>query len=266
MLHTQISQARKGTRPRDDDGVIGSLGGFTIISTPTWGSGNQVWAHLRFDGVPVPAVRISETELGLTSDKPPVGLITRLENKLADLAADRDKVAEETSRIQAETERARAAVSAPFAHADELSRARAQSDRLADELSGEPSAVPPPAATASETPDASETGADPAGARTAAADLDPGQHASTAGAPDTAPRRPYRQHRRPGTNQPGTRTRHAARSRGDRPRPASPGPGSHAASATRRRPARGSSPPARRSQPAHAGTRPGRHRQPRRAG
>ena len=266
MLHTQISQARKGTRPRDDDGIIGSLGGFTIISAPTWGSGNQVWAHLRFDGVPVPAVRISETELGLTSDKPPVGLITRLENKLADLAADRDKIAEETSRIQAETERARAAVSAPFAHADELSRARAQSDRLADELSGEPSAVPPPAATASETPDASETGADPAGTRTAAADLDPRQHASTAGAPDTAPRRPYRQHRRPGTNQPGTRTRHAARSRGDRPRPASPGPGSHAASATRRRPARGSRPPARRSQPAHAGTRPGRPRQPRRAG
>ena len=90
--------------------------------------------------MPVPAVRISEAELDLAPGKPPVGLITRLENKLADLGADRDKVLQEISRIQAETERARAAVSAPFAHADELSRARAQSDRLAEELSGEPSA------------------------------------------------------------------------------------------------------------------------------
>ena len=169
LLHTQISQARKGTRPRDDDGVIGSLGGFTVISTPTWGSGNQVWAHLRFDGVPVPAVRISETELGLTPDKPPVGLIARLENKLADLGADRDKVLEEISRIQAETERARTAVSAPFAHADELSRARAQSDRLADELSGQPSAAPPPAPAVSETPDAGEAAPDRAAAQAAAA-------------------------------------------------------------------------------------------------
>ena len=185
MLHTQISQAKKGTRPRDDHGDIGTLGGFTIICTPTWGSGNQVWAHLRFDGVPVPAVRISETELGLAPDKPPVGLITRLENKLADLGADRDKVLEEISRIQAETERARTAVGAPFAHADELSRARAQSDRLAEELSGEPSA-PPPAPAAAETPDAGEAAPDPA-AHTAAADSDPGQHASAASPPGGDP-------------------------------------------------------------------------------
>ena len=97
------------------------------------------------DGVPVPAVRISQTELGLTSDKPPVGLITRLENKLADLAADRDKVLRRKSAASRRTERARAAVSTPFADADKLSRARARSDRLADELSGQPSAAPPPA-------------------------------------------------------------------------------------------------------------------------
>ena len=86
-------------------------------------------------------MRISETELDLAPGKPPVGLITRLENKLADLGADRDKVLQEIGRIQAETERARTAVSAPFAYAAELSRARARSDRLAEELSGEP---PPP--------------------------------------------------------------------------------------------------------------------------
>ena len=182
VLHTQISQAKKGTRPRDDPGHIGTLGGFTIISTPTWGSGNQVWAHLRFDGVPVPAVRISETELGLTSDKPPVGLITRLENKLADLGADRDKAAEEISRIQAETERARTAIGAPFAHADELARARTQSDRLAEELSGQPSAAPPPA---SGSPDADHEAPDQAApeteaAHSAAAGSDPGHRASTA--------------------------------------------------------------------------------------
>ena len=193
-LHTQISQARKGTRPRDDHGDIGTLGGFTIICTPTWGSGNQVWAHLRFDGVPVPAVRISETELDLAPGKPPVGLITRLENKLADLGADRDKVLQEISRIQAETERARAAVSAPFAHADELSRARAQSDRLAEELSGEPSAPAP-----AETPDASEAAPDPA-AHTAAADSDPGQHASAASPPADGPGT------RTGSTSPATRT------------------------------------------------------------
>ena len=153
-LRTQISQARKGNRPRDARGDIGTLGGFTIICTPAWGTGGQVWAHLRFDGVAVPAVRISETELDLAPDKPPVGLITRLENKLADLGTDRDKVLQEVSRIQAEAGRARTAASAPFAHAAELSRARAQSDRLAEELSGEPSA-PPPAPTAAEAPDAS---------------------------------------------------------------------------------------------------------------
>jgi N12 class adenine-specific DNA methylase len=185
ILHTQLSQAKKGTRPRDDHGDIGTLGGFTIICTPTWGSGNQVWAHLRFDGVPVPAVRISETELDLAPGKPPVGLITRLENKLADLGTDRDKVLREISRIQAEAERARTAASAPFAHADELARARAQSDRLAEELSGEPSA-PPPVPAAAETPDAGEAAPDPA-AHTAAADSDPGQHASAASPPADDP-------------------------------------------------------------------------------
>jgi len=182
LLHTQISQAKKGTRPRDDPGHIGMLGGFTIISTPTWGAGNSVWAHLRFDGVPVPAVRISETELGLTPGKPPVGLITRLENKLADLGTDRDKVLQETSRIQAETERARTAIGAPFAHADELARARTQSDRLAEELSGQPSAAPPPA---SGSPDADheapdQTAPETEAAHTAAAGSDPGHRASTA--------------------------------------------------------------------------------------
>jgi len=145
-----FSQARKGNRPHDARGDIGTLGRFTIICTPAWGTGGQVWAHLRFDGVPVPAVRISETELDLAPGKPPVGLITRLENKLADLGTDRDKVLQEISRIQAEAGRARTAASAPFAHAAELSRARAQSDRLAEELSGQPSAP-----AAAETPDAS---------------------------------------------------------------------------------------------------------------
>ena len=201
-LRTQISQARKGSRPRDAREDIGTLGGLTIICTPTWGSGNQVWAHLRFDGVPVPAVRISETELDLAPGKPPVGLITRLENKLADLGADRDKILQEISRIQAETERARTAVSAPFAYAAELSRARARSDRLAEELSGEPS-IPPPAPAASAPPDAgeaapdraaaqtaaagSEAAPDPEAAHTAAADSDPGQHASTASPPASDP-------------------------------------------------------------------------------
>ena len=264
-LRTQISQARKGNRPRDAREDIGALGGFTIICTPAWGSGNQVWAHLRFDGVPVPAVRISETELDLVPGKPPVGLITRLENKLADLGTDRDKVLQEISRIQAETERARTAVSAPFAYAAELSRARARSDRLAEELSGEPSA-PPPAPAAGETPDAGEAAPDPPAANTAETDGDPGQHASTAS---------------PSAGDPGTcadstgdaartsraaRTRHAARSGRGRSRPASPGPGYLAARTSRPRPACGTRPPARRSQPAHAGTRPGRHQQPRRPG
>ena len=182
VLHAQISQAKKGTRLRDDPGRIGTLGGFTIMSTPTWGAGDQVWAHLRFDGVPVPAVRISETELGLTSGKPPVGLITRLENKLADLSADRDRAAEEISRIQAETERARTAIGAPFAHANELARARTQSERLAEELSGQPSAAPPPAIR---SPDVDDEAPDPAASETvaahsAAADSDQGQRASTA--------------------------------------------------------------------------------------
>ena len=209
-LRTQISQARKGNRPRDARGDIGTLGGFTIICTPTWGSGNQVWAHLRFDGVPVPAVRISETELDLVPGKPPVGLITRLENKLADLGADRDKVLQEISRIQAETERARTAVSAPFAYAAELSRARARSDRLAEELSGEPSA-PPPAPAAGETPDAGEAAPDPSAANTAETDGDPGQHASTAS---------------PSAGDPGTR----ADSTGDAARTSrAPGPGTQPA-------------------------------------
>ena len=220
-LRTQISQARKGNRPRDARGDIGTLGGFTIICTPTWGSGNQVWAHLRFDGVPVPAVRISETELDLVPGKPPVGLITRLENKLADLGTDRDKVLQEISRIQAETERARTAVSAPFAYAAELSRARARSDRLAEELSGEPSA-PPPAPAAGETPDAGEAAPDPPAANTAETDGDPGQHASTAS---------------PSAGDPGTR----ADSTGD-------------AARTSRAPGPGTQPAAEEAEPASAGT------------
>ena len=209
-LHTQLSQAKKGTRPSDDHGDIGTLGGFTIICTPTWGSGNQVWAHLRFDGVPVPAVRISEAELDLAPGKPPVGLITRLENKLADLGADRDKVLQEISRIQAETERARAAVSAPFAHADELSRARAQSDRLAEELSGEPSAPP--------RPPSRDTGRQRGGTGPGSAHSSGRQRSRPAricGKPARGrPRHPHRQYQPRHADQPGARTRHAARSGG----------------------------------------------------
>ena len=262
MLHTQISQARKGTRPRDDHGDIGTLGGFTIICTPTWGSGNQVWAHLRFDGVPVPAVRISETELGLAPDKPPVGA---------------DHPAGEQARRPRRRPRQGTPGDQPHPGRDRTRPHRGQrplrprgravpgtrpirpAGRRTQRRTVRPAARP----RSSRDTGRRRGGTGPGSSTTAAADSDPGQHASTASPPAGRPRHPHRQHRRPGTNQPGTRTRHAARSGGGRPRPASPGPGYPLPAPPGPAQRCSASPPARRSQPARAGTRPGRHQQPR---
>jgi N12 class adenine-specific DNA methylase/SAM-dependent methyltransferase len=148
LLHTQISQWKRGTR-RSDGEVIGALGGLTLISKPTWGSGDAALTHISFDGVPGDPVRIYERELAVSADRPPVGLIARLENKLESLDTARGKAQDEITRLHAETERAGTALAEPFTHAAALSRARADADRLADELAGQPSTGP------GDTPDAS---------------------------------------------------------------------------------------------------------------
>ena len=176
LLHAEVAAVKKRER-----GVLSAktaaLGGFTIELGAMLGPGGQFLAFARFPRLPLMSVRVAEAELDLIPGKPPVGIIARLENKLADLDAEYQRALDGIARTEAEAERAIAAFGAPFAKAADLSRARAEAERLAEELSG----VRQPGDHASRTagdPDASTTGQDNPQADEDAEDAAAGPHRS----------------------------------------------------------------------------------------
>jgi N12 class adenine-specific DNA methylase/SAM-dependent methyltransferase len=150
MLRTQVSELRKHAPAESYPTGLGALGGFTVGCSALRGAHGETLVQLGFSGVPLPPVRVTETELDLTPDKPPIGLIARLENRLADLDSERASALDAIAHAEAEAERARAALGAPFPQAAELSRARAESDRLAEELRT-PGTTPDAAGVGSQT-------------------------------------------------------------------------------------------------------------------
>jgi len=111
---------------------IGQVGGFTVLArTQRY---PQQRLHLSLDGVPRSGTAVEYGEL--RADRP-VGLVTRLENRSANLPKTRSDLTEEITRNTRERERASAALLTPFQHTDALREARALSQRLADALAKE---------------------------------------------------------------------------------------------------------------------------------
>jgi hypothetical protein len=101
-----------------------------------------VWVSLDMVDVPEGNVRLDQRDLRETS---PVGLVTRLENRLAGLEQLQDRLQADLVRVRVELDRARAAFGQPFAHVEALAAARTEVDRLTKEL--EEQATPPPNST-----------------------------------------------------------------------------------------------------------------------
>ncbi len=108
---------------------IGAVGGLTIEATTR--RYPEMRLYLSLADVPRSGGDVEYSEL--RADRP-IGLVTRLENRAANLPKTRiDLVAERASLIT-ERERASSALLAPFAHTDALRNARALSQRLTEEL------------------------------------------------------------------------------------------------------------------------------------
>ncbi|MBO0802826.1 MAG: hypothetical protein J2P25_07095, partial [Nocardiopsaceae bacterium] len=160
-LQSALEAVYRASRLRDRDHddepggtPLGTFGGFSLEARA--GMDNfGVYANLRFPAIPGASIRIRPAD-------PKAGIITKLENKLAALDEALSETRQQVTGTEAEIERARASLDAPFAKAAELARARYESDRLAAELGGQ---QPPP-----QEPEAHETPVTDAGA-----EADPGE-------------------------------------------------------------------------------------------
>jgi N12 class adenine-specific DNA methylase len=129
------AEIQRGRGRIDVTSKVGSLGGFTLNCTTKEFLGTVAVVLVLED---VPSGRIEVSGSDLHADKPPLGLITKLENRLSGLEHERTATTEDIARLEAEIERAQANLGAPFAKAEELARARSNSERLAQELGGTP--------------------------------------------------------------------------------------------------------------------------------
>lgn len=135
----------------------------------------QVQATPALEGAPGTEVALTRRDL---ADADPIGLITRLANRLAQLEPAKAKALAEVDRARGEIEHATASIGKPFPQAADLTAARERSRQIDDQL--EAAAAPQPAEA---EPD-SRPEAPPALAQTTAVP-DPGQ--------DRAPQRPTAQ-------------------------------------------------------------------------
>jgi len=162
---------------------VGTLAGFTVTATRRTGV-DTPYLLVAITEIPRSAFRVEYPDL---RDTRPLGIVTKLENRVSDLGYTTGKVTIEHERATIEVERARADMTAGFPHAQALADARERSSRLAEELAEaastanaahQPAGSPPAADAASRvatTPDVTATEPTPPGARwaTIAAAVDP---------------------------------------------------------------------------------------------
>jgi N12 class adenine-specific DNA methylase len=113
---------------------LGTLGGLGLEAA-AYVNGYETSVELRIPDVPRQPVILTAEDID--ADKPPIGVVTRLENMLDALDGDAAEQREEIEHTQAEIARARAALGTPFSKATQLAAARARADRLAAELGGQ---------------------------------------------------------------------------------------------------------------------------------
>jgi hypothetical protein len=118
----------------------GELGGFPLVATISQAFG-QVTVTPRFDGAPGTEIALSRNDL---ADSDPLGLITRLENRLTRLEAAKAKVLADIDHGRSEVQHATASLGNPFPQANELAAARQRTREIDEQLKA--AAAPPQAA------------------------------------------------------------------------------------------------------------------------
>jgi len=118
---------------------MGELGGFPLIATSFRALGD-VRLTLAFDGAPGTEMTMTPRDL---AELDPVGLVTRLENRLTRLEATKAQALTEVEHARSEIDHATASIGKPFPQTGELSAARHRSRQIDEQL--EAAATPPQA-------------------------------------------------------------------------------------------------------------------------
>ena len=108
----------------------GHLGGFPLTTTTERALGKTT-VTLTLDGAPGTDIRIPATDL---RDTDPVGLITRLENRLARLEERKAAALADAERARREITHARENLGQPFPHAAQLAEARERARQIDEQL------------------------------------------------------------------------------------------------------------------------------------
>jgi hypothetical protein len=170
----------------------GELGGFPLVATISQALG-QVTVTPAFDGAPGTEITLSRNDL---ADSDPIGLITRLENRLSRLEATKAKVLADIDYARSEVQHATASLGNPFPQANELAAGRQRTREIDEQL--EAAAAPAQAADpateaaseAQEAHEASRPTADPVREQDSAAITNESRPSTKAETGRTAPPSP----------------------------------------------------------------------------
>jgi len=117
---------------------VGELGGFLLTASISRALG-EVRMTLAFDGAVGAEMAVTPRDL---AEFDPVGLVTRLENRLTRLEATKAQALAETDHARSEIDHATSSIGKPFPQTGELSAARQRSRQIDEQL--EAAATPPP--------------------------------------------------------------------------------------------------------------------------
>jgi hypothetical protein len=145
----ELLRTETAATPRDGSRTVqlGELGGFGLSATITPAQQNSVALHL--DGLPDAPRAITADHRDLPAQH---GLITRLENRLAELEKVRDTALSSVRRHAKEVDDARRLTGNPFPQQAEYEDAAARLESLEQSLIAEPESAPQPAESPAEPP------------------------------------------------------------------------------------------------------------------
>lgn len=130
LLHILRREAENQLGSRQRIVRAGELGGFPLTVTVSRALG-QVEVAPALDGAPGTELRLTSRSLTETD---PVGLITRMENRLAQLETTKVKVLTEIDHSRGEIDHATATIGKPFLQAADLAAARQRSRHIDEQL------------------------------------------------------------------------------------------------------------------------------------
>src|SRR6266567_3159692 len=155
LLHRLTEEAANQLGYRQRTLRVGELGGFPLTATITNVLG-EVRVTLAFEGAPGTDMTATPRDL---AELDPVGLVTRLENRLTRLEATKAQALAEAEHACSEIDHATASIGKPFPQTAELFAARHRSRQIDEQL--EAAATPPQAQDAERKTDGEAVSAHP---------------------------------------------------------------------------------------------------------